>query len=170
MIRIICKIQSRSAAALVSGIMALLVLYSSNSLAVDLLDYSLKELNGVESQPFEQYRGSTVLMIFFQPDCTFCVKQSKVLNQIQQECSDFQAIAVGVNGSRADLQLELREMRATYPAYEISPALQAEVGKVVGTPLMLVADKQGQFTKHLQGYQKIDALIPVLGEAGLACS
>ena len=91
------------------------------------------------------------------------------MNQIQDECSDFQAIGVGVNGSRNDLQLELREMRANYPAYQISPALQAEVGKVVGTPLMLVADKLGQFTQHLQGYQKADALIPVLGEAGLTC-
>ena len=60
-------------------------------------------------------------------------------------------------------------MRADYLGYEISPALQAEVGKVVGTPLMLIANKQGQFAQHLQGYQKMDSLIPVLGKAGLAC-
>lgn len=165
------RTRKKSAVAFCSGALLVFALFSicSSVLAVDLLDYQLKDLNGLETHDLGQYRGNTVLMIFFQPDCTFCVKQSKVINEIQAECSDFQAIGVGVNGSRSDLQLELREMRADYPGYEISPSLQAEVGKVVGTPLMLIGNKQGQFTQHLQGYQKIDALIPILGEAGLSC-
>lgn len=158
-----------SVAAFCSGIMIVLTFFSTNVSAVDLLDYQLKDLKSVETHDLEQYRGATVLMIFFQPDCPFCVKQSKVINEILAECPDFQAIGVGVNGSRSDLQLEAREMRSEYPTYEISPALQAEVGKVVGTPLMLIGNKQGLFTEHLQGYQQIDALIPVLGEAGLVC-
>jgi len=148
---------------------ALLLLLCQSAFAIDLLEYELKDLSGTEVHDLEQYRGDTVLLIFFQPDCGFCVKQSRVLSQIQEECSDFQAIGVGVNGARIDLQTELRRMRATYPAYEISPALQSEVGKVEGTPMMLIGDKQGNFSSHVQGYQQMDALIPLLGEAGLRC-
>ncbi|MBX2848611.1 MAG: conjugal transfer protein TraF [Acidiferrobacterales bacterium] len=161
---------NHSAAALCSSIVIFVTLFCPKALAVDLLNYQLKELNGIESHHLERYRGDTVLMVFFQPDCSFCVKQSKVLNQIQEKCADFQVIGVGVNGSRNDLQVELRAMRANYPAYQISPALQAEVGKVVGTPLMLIANKNGQFTQHLQGYQQIDVLTPELENAGLKCS
>ena len=152
-----------------SGTLVLLALFSTKSFAVDLLNYQLKDLKSVETHNLDQYRGNTFLMIFFQPDCPFCVKQSKVINEIQAECSDFQAIGVGVNSSRSDPQVDARKMRADYPTYEISAPLQAEVGKVVGTPLMLVADKQGVFTEHLQGYQKMDSLIPILGKAGLNC-
>ena len=159
----------KSTAVFYSSALVLFALFSTKSFAVDLFDYQLKDLKSVETHNLDQYRGDTFLMIFFQPDCPFCVKQSKVINEIQAKCSDFQAIGVGVNGSRNDLQEEARKMRANYPTYEVSASLQAEVGKVVGTPLMLVANKQGIFTRHLQGYQKMDSLIPVLGEAGLNC-
>lgn len=163
-------LKAKGVATLVYGTFVAFLLFCQSAYAVDLLEYQLKELSGTEVHDLGQYRGDTVVMIFFQPDCPFCVKQSRVLNQIQEECEDFQAIAVGVNGSRSDLQVELREMRASYPAYEISPALQSQVGKVVGTPLMLIGDKKGNFTSHLQGYQQMDAIIPVLGEAGLSCT
>lgn len=161
--------KTKGVAKYIGGTFVVLLLLCQAAFAIDLLEYELKDLTGTEVHDLGQYRGDTILFIFFQPDCSFCVKQSRVLSQIQEECADFQAIAVGVNGSRSDLQLELRKMRATYPAYEISPALQSEVGKVEGTPLMLIGDKDGNFISHVQGYQQMDSLIPLLEEAGLSC-
>ena len=37
-------------------------------------------------------------------------------------------------------------------------------GKVETTPLMLVADEQGEFVTYMRGYQKEEILVPALQE------
>lgn len=137
---------------------------------IDLLKYELRDLQSEQLQRLDQFRGKTTLVMFFEPECPFCFKQTKILNGIQRECADFQAIGVGVNGSRRDLQEEIRHLDPSFPAYQVNAELQKEVGKVEGTPMMLVADKNGLYSSHLRGYQQLDTLLPVLAKAGLECS
>lgn len=147
----------------------LLLAPSAHAQTADVLGYQLRSLNNPSTESLAQYRGKTSVLMFFEPECPFCFKQAKILNQIQTECADFQAIGIGVNGNRQDLLDELRHLELTFPAYQINAALQADVGKVEGTPMMIVANKLGQYHTHSYGYQQWETLLPMLLDAGLHC-
>ncbi len=131
--------------------------------SVDLLKYTLQSLDEVATEhDLDQYTGKPTILIFFEPECSWCLRQTRVLNELVASCENFQAIAIGVNGTRRALQNTLRRLRAEFPAYQISRTLQEDIGEVEATPLMLLADDTGAFVTHMRGYQRTEVLVPAL--------
>lgn len=132
-----------------------------------ILDFELRSLEAPESHRLQRYEGRPVALVIFEPDCTWCRRQVQALNAMQAQCgAGFGAIAVGVNGNRRSLQLELRSVRPDFPAYQASPAFVAAVGGVTGTPVTLLGDANGRFVTWLRGYAPPERLAEALQSAG----
>lgn len=146
----------------VAGI-CLLFAWPLSASAADLMQYELRSLDQAATEhTLDRYRGTPTLMIFFEPECAWCLRQIRVLNKLIDECENFQALAIGANGSRSALRDTLNRMRPDFPSYQISRELEADIGKVETTPLMLIADEQGEFVTYMRGYQKEEILVPAL--------
>ena len=134
-----------------------------------LLEFELKSLHEPVVHSLSRYQGKPVLMLFFQPDCNWCLRQVRAINELNEQCEGgFEAVAVGVRGSRGELRKELRRIRPDFPAYQASPRLLEALGGVETTPLMLVGDDEGDLVTWLRGFIATDRLHVVLDEAGLA--
>jgi thiol-disulfide isomerase/thioredoxin len=129
---------------------------------VDILDYRLRDLLSADAMELEVFRGGISVLMFFEPECPYCYRQARVLNQLQRECRDLHPVAIGINGDRRALQREAERMRAEFPALEIDERLQRDIGKVEATPLMLVGDRSGMLVTWLRGLQSAAALRALL--------
>ncbi|NIW25540.1 MAG: conjugal transfer protein TraF [Gammaproteobacteria bacterium] len=130
---------------------------------VDVLDYELRDLESPDTVDLAGFRGSVILLMFFEPDCTYCLRQTRILNDLISSCEGFQPIGVGVNGTRRALQGERRRLRADFPLLQVSAQLQAEVGDIIGTPVMLLTDTDGRFVTWAQGIQSREVLLDLIG-------
>jgi thiol-disulfide isomerase/thioredoxin len=125
---------------------------------VDILDYRLRDLLSSDAMELDVFRGGVSVLMFFEPDCPYCFRQARVLNQLQRECPDLHPVAIGLNGDRRALQKEAGRMRAEFPVLEIDERLQSDLGKVEATPLMLVGDRSGMLVTWLHGLQSAAVL------------
>lgn len=132
-----------------------------------LLAFELRSLQEPEVHSLTQYRGKPIVMVFFQPDCEWCAKQIRAINELHEQCHDrIEAIAIGVGGSRSDLRSELRRLRPDFPAYQASPQLIEQMGGVTTTPVLLLGDSDGRFVDWASGYVRIAALRDLVNESG----
>jgi hypothetical protein len=125
---------------------------------VDILDYRLRDLLSSDAMELDVFRGGISVLMFFEPDCPYCFRQARVLNELQRECSGVHPVAIGLNGDRRALQEEAARMRAEFPVLEVDERLRHDIGKVEGTPLMLVGDRSGMLVTWLRGLQSVDVL------------
>ena len=137
-----------------------------------LLEFELRSLDEPEVHSLTRFAGKPLLMLFFEPDCNWCLRQVRAVNKLSTTCDgDFAAIAVGTGGSRAELKRELRRSRPAFPAYQVSPRLFDALGGIEATPLILVGGADGAFVTHVRGYTPAESLLETLNAAlGLACS
>jgi peroxiredoxin len=135
-----------------AALVALTAAFSARA-EVDMLDYRLRDLASTTNIDLAALRGNVSVLMFFAPDCPYCFRQARVLNALQESCVGVRAVAVGVNGSRAALQQEMRHMHAEFPVAQIDSRLQADIGEIVATPLMLVGDRSGMLVTWLRGLQ-----------------
>lgn len=146
---------------------ALPALYASAE--VDILSYVLRDLRTTEEVvSLSDYRGSISVLMFFQPECEYCVRQTRVLNRLAEECPGLQPVGIGINGNRANLQREMRQMRADFPVAQINAAFEADIGEVIGTPLLLLSDHDGMLVTWLRGYQSSDSLRALIAKIDAA--
>lgn len=130
-----------------------------------LLDFELRSLEEPVVHDLGRYEGKPVLMMFFEPDCSWCYRQVRTINRLGEDCgAKFTAIAIGVNGNRAALQKELRRLRPDFPAYQASPALMEAIGEIDATPLSLLGDSNGDFLNWARGYLPEDELAAFIGD------
>ena len=137
-----------------STVLSLLLLAFSPAISgeqANLLDFELKSLLQPEYHALGRYEGRPLVMVFFQPECNWCAKQVRAINELRERC-DFEAIAVGVGGTRAELRKELRRIRPDFPAYQASPRLIEAMGGVLATPMTLLGDADGAFLNWSRGF------------------
>lgn len=140
-------------------------LISASAKAASLLDFNLPSLQSSQQVSLEKYRGQLVLLSFFEPDCSWCYRQMKAFNRIEQACPEhIQPLAVGINGKPRELRRELRRAKVKFPAFSGTSELLAAVGKVPATPWTLVADGNGTVISTLRGYIPLEKLTLAFGE------
>lgn len=133
-----------------------------------LLEFDLRSLEAPEVHRLTRYQGKPVLMVFFEPECSWCLRQVKAINKLGSRCGEsFEALAIGVNGSRARLQKELRRLRPDFPAYQASPQLIESLGGIPATPLSFLGDASGGYVNWLRGYAAEDELEAFMQSTGL---
>jgi thiol-disulfide isomerase/thioredoxin len=143
---------------LATAVLAALLACGDAAAEVDILDYRLRELFSVDAMELDVFRGGVSVLMFFEPNCPYCFRQARVLNELQRECPEVYPIAIGLNGDRRALQEEAARMRAEFPVLEIDERLRRDLGKVEATPLMLIGDRSGMLVTWLRGLQTVDVL------------
>ena len=138
---------------------------AADSTAPSLLEFELRSLAEPEVHSLERYRGKPVVMVFFQPECTWCLKQVRAINALREQC-EIEAIAVGVNGNRVALRKELHRLRPTFPAYQASPRLIDELGGDIATPMTLLGDANGGFVSWSRGFLPDQQLLELMRSSG----
>ena len=120
----------------------------------------------------ERFRGAPILMMFFEPECGWCLRQFKVLDKVQEDCKGaVRPVAVGINGSRQELLSEHRRINPDIPTYQASSGLLGAIGGVPATPYTVIADNEGQPLGWLRGYVTEEQLRPlILEQLGATCS
>ncbi|MGD8809235.1 MAG: redoxin domain-containing protein [Gammaproteobacteria bacterium] len=120
---------------------------------VDMLSYVLRDLRTSGEIDLEDYRGRIALLMFFEPDCEYCLRETRVINTLVADCPGLQPVGIGANGSRAALQQHARRMRADFPVAQINEEFQDDIGEIIGTPLLLISDHYGMLVTWLRGFQ-----------------
>ena len=128
-----------------------------------LLGFEHRDLRTSKMSDLESLAGKPVALVFFEPDCSWCFRQVKVLKQLVKRCEDaFTPVALGIHGDRRRLKKELFKLKFPYPAYVASKQLVDEMDGIPATPIMLIADERGYFAQYFRGLTKAEALEPYL--------
>lgn len=153
---------------MLAGVLALWACSASSTSS--LFGYQLRSLEAPVTDSLDAYRGKPVIMLFFQPECSWCLKQVRAVNRLPADCrASFNALAIGVNGDRKALKQELRRLRPDFPAYQANPALLDAIGGVPATPFALLGDANGEFHNWMRGYIPQSRLVDSLAELGADC-
>lgn len=114
--------------------------------------YPVIDLGSGESQSLSPKQPLNVVL-FFEPNCSWCFKQSKVFNHYQKHCSPHvHFIGLGVNANRQALKQAAWKLNTNFPLYMASPKLLEATGKITSTPLTIVFDIKGNILAHIRGY------------------
>jgi thioredoxin-related protein len=137
---------------------------SSIAEPIDLLHYELSDLRTGEAVDLAQFRGYPVLILLFEPDCGYCVRQAREINALLSQCTEIRPVAVGINGNRQHLREHVFSMQPDFPALMANRDLLQDLGEVQATPLMLLSDDKGYYHLHMVGLQEKETLRAVIGE------
>lgn len=129
----------------------------------DLLGFQHENLRSGQTEALDELRGEASFLLFFQPNCKWCLKQSKILDKLLARCpGQLNAAALGVHANRHELKKELRRLRPDYPAYRTGAGLLNALQGVPATPVMLLADEEGRFAQSFRGYVPEEELAGIL--------
>ena len=138
-------------------------LAAADSSAPQLLGFEHKNLRSGEVTDLSQLSGKPVAMMFFEPDCSWCVKQARILDSLKQQCQgSFTPVMLGVHGNRMALKRVLFDLGVKLPAYKASKSLVRKMGGIPATPIMLVTDELGRYRRYFRGMTGPDKLKPLL--------
>jgi thioredoxin-related protein len=118
--------------------------------------------------------GQLSVVLFFEPNCSWCFKQTKVFNQYIKQCNTpIHFIGIGVNAKRQALKTTAWKLKADFPLYMASSQLLSDMGKVDSTPLTLLLDSKGNILTHIKGYINQDKWRLLVGKnhtGSISCS
>ncbi|MBW8190417.1 thioredoxin fold domain-containing protein [Neiella marina] len=100
------------------------------------------------------------IAMIFQPDCSWCKKQGKVMRDILNTCGEQLNIAiVGYKASYRELRRELKHFDKQLPALEANRRFLASVEGVAATPTTLFFDESGELLLKQRGYIQPEQLL-----------
>ena len=148
-----------------------LLLFPATLWGKGFFEYSQVDLGSAEAVQLTSNQSELYVVLFFEPNCSWCFKQTQVLNQYLRHCSNaVQIYGLGVNGNRQELKAESWRLRARFPLYMASDELIADLGKVDATPLTILFDDQGQVVTYVKGYLPYKKWLSFLkGKVGASC-
>lgn len=128
-----------------------------------LLGFEHKNLRSGQVTDLTQLAGKPVAMMFFEPECSWCIKQARILEKLQSQCENsFTPVMLGVHGNRVALKRALFDLGVKLPAYKASKPLVQAMGGIPATPILLVTDKEGRYRQYYRGMTTKDKLQPLL--------
>lgn len=131
--------------------------------APQLLGYEHKNLRSGEVTDLTALKGKPVAMMFFEPDCSWCIKQARLFAGLQEQCQQqFSTVLLGVHGKQIALKRTLFDLGVKLPAYQASKALLHDMGGIPATPIMLITDEQGRYRRYFRGMTEQEQLTPLL--------
>ncbi len=129
-------------------------------LTPNVFSIALKSLQAPETTSLSQFHNKSLVVSFFEPDCPWCYRQILMLNDVQQRCSDqLQVILIGTQGTRQQLQNELRRSKTLLPAFASSSALLQLTGPIRATPVTFIFNGQGVKVAELKGFAPQSAIL-----------
>lgn len=139
----------------------------------DWLSFAHRDLSGGKKVQLDKFRGKPVVISFFEPDCPWCFKQLKVIKTLHQGCeSQFQPIAMGINGTAPNLRSLIARAKPGFPALQASSRFMASIGGVPATPVTVLIGKDSRLSGGWRGYKDKAFLRAAFEKLGvsLACN
>ncbi|MCL1090052.1 conjugal transfer protein TraF [Shewanella profunda] len=122
-------------------------------------DYQFQELRGQKLTNLSHLEGQATAIMFFEPECPWCIKQAGVLKKLHQDCGQpIHPVALGVNGDNLALKRALFRLNFPFEAYRAPPELLKEMGGIPATPILLLLNAKGELVKGYRGYTSEDEL------------
>ena len=116
-------------------------------------DYQFQALRGPQVTDLSHLEGQAMALMFFEPECPWCIKQASVLKQLHQNCRQgVQPVALGVNGDNLALKRALFRLNFPFEAYRAPPALLQDMGGIPATPILLLLNAKGELIKGYRGF------------------
>lgn len=133
--------------------------FAKSVLANTIFEYSHIDLNNGESvfiSPTKNENQFTTIL-FYEPGCSWCSKQTKVLNQHITACSNepMQIVGLGLNGKRNELKKTAWKLKAKFPLYMAGKEFRKDI-KIDATPITLILDRNGSVVTHARGYLSLE--------------
>lgn len=132
---------------------------------------AFKDLDG-KAQPFEQWKGKTIVVYFWATWCAPCHKEAPHLSKIYEANKDKGLVIVGIALDNADKVREFvgKHKLTNQIVYAGTEGIQLgrDLGNSLGAiPFTVVIDKEGKIVETLRGDTpdgKIEAILaPLLG-------
>jgi thioredoxin-related protein len=123
--------------------------------------FELESIGQTGDLRLEDYRGVPLILSFFEPACSWCVRQLRDLVKLQKRCNEeLRVIAIGVHGRKPALNrvLAVSAARGRLTAAQASPSLLSAIGGVNATPYTLIIDTEGRYMTQLRGYIPLEKL------------
>ncbi|MFB2779208.1 TlpA family protein disulfide reductase [Shewanella mangrovisoli] len=116
-------------------------------------DYQFQALRGQQVTDLSHLEGKAMALMFFEPECPWCIKQASVLKQLHQSCHQgVHPVALGVNGDNLALKRALFRLNFPFEAYRAPPALLKDIGGIPATPILLLLNAKGELIKGYRGF------------------
>ena len=132
---------------------------------------SLKQLNtnalNVQSPALKAATAKTKnvakIAMIFQPNCSWCKKQSKSLNKVFQQCqSSININLVGTQGNARQLKKELKHYPQQIPAFLANRKFLRDIGGYQASPTTLFYNATGELIAKKRGFIPEDKLANAL--------
>ncbi|MES9873953.1 MAG: TlpA disulfide reductase family protein [Candidatus Sedimenticola sp. 6PFRAG7] len=117
------------------------------------VDFSLPGLDGEEIK-LSQFRGKWVLVNYWATWCPPCVEEMPELELFHSEHKDGNAVVLGVNMERIDIELLkqfVKDQFVSYPIAYTRPAQRTELGKVPALPTSYLVSPEGEVVARQVG-------------------
>ncbi|MGR3972533.1 TlpA family protein disulfide reductase [Shewanella sp. 1180_01] len=122
-------------------------------------DYQFQALRSQKLTNLSHLEGQPTAIMFFEPECPWCIKQSVVLKKIHKDCSQsIHPVALGVNGDNLTLKRALFRLDFPFEAYRAPPKLLKDMGGIPATPILLLLNANGELVKGYRGFTSEDEL------------
>lgn len=141
----------------------------AEAMVIDLMHYTVSDLRTGEPSTLDVFRGKPTVLLIFEPGCRYCARQSRILNRMLATCDNLQAVGLGFNGSRRRLLDFQDDLSPDFPAFMAEAELVYDMGEIVITPVLMLADSAGHYELHLLGLRDRDALAPLVNALGAGC-
>jgi hypothetical protein len=116
----------------------------------------------LDAPPFAEFDGHITLIILFQPDCPWCVRQVKAAEELQSLAPFLKMALVSLTGRREPLVREVLKANTEIPAYQGSPELLKALRYTPGTPCVYLITPDGRLVAYRRGKQSTEDLYNML--------
>jgi len=122
--------------------------------ASSLPDLVLPNLDrGAAPLALSSLRGHAVALVYFEPDCTWCLRQLQAFGEVSSEFG-LTPVAVGIHGEARELRRWIDRVGPSYPRVIETPALSRALGEVPATPFTFLVDRNGDVRGTIRGYEE----------------
>lgn len=139
-------------------------------LSADL--FALRSLKVTTTHSTEKNTQLATLAMIYQPDCSWCKKQGKMLVKAFEQCQDSINIAlVGTQGNVSQLKKELRHYHKNMPAFIADSHFLRNIGGYQASPTTLIFDQQGLLISKKRGFiaqEKLAKALRIISQGACA--
>lgn len=131
-----------------------------------LPETALTSLDGKKVSLPADYRGSVVVVLFWEKDCPYCAVEMPLSEKIYRKYgkSGFVFVALNVGNKKEDVQDAISGMDITYPVLLDPKAATRKKFGVRGLPTMFFVDREGVVTEKILGGLKTETLDSMVAE------
>jgi thioredoxin-related protein len=130
--------------------------------------FSLKPLASNRVAPEIDANGLVTVAMIYQPDCSWCKKQGKILERAFNQCKKSMNIAlVGTKGNTRQLRKELKHYHDDIPAFIADRKFLRDIGGYQASPTTLIYNEEGKLIVKKRGFipeQKLASALAVISK------